>query len=143
MEFETRLSAENAAQRLMGKTVLLVDESADTRMLFRFILEEQGAEVIAAMSVTEALVAIEHVNPHLLISDIILGGEDGYSLLHRVRSLNLGRLQQIPAIAISGLYRKLDSLHTASAEFQLYLTKPVDPDELLTAAVALTQPAAV
>lgn len=117
---------------LTGLRLLLVDDDQDTRTLFAFILEDYGAKVFAVSSVQAAIEAIEQHTPHLLISDINLPDEDGYSLITRIRKLK-GESAKLPAIAITGFVRDHNSTDVLSAGFQHYLCKPVVPDELITA----------
>lgn len=130
--------AENPATPLQGLRVLIVDDNIDTRTLFAFILEDKGAKVVAATCVEEALVAIEQTKPHLLISDINLSGENGYSLIRKVRCLTPEQGCQIPAIAVTGSIQESSS-ERSPTEFQLHLTKPVDPEDLVAAAATLTK----
>jgi CheY-like chemotaxis protein len=138
MSVEPNLQAENAAIPLQGVRLLIVDDNIDTRTLFAFILEDKGAQVLLAKSIEEALDAIEKAKPHLLISDINLSGEDGYSLIRKVRGLNPEQGGQIPAIAVTGALPE-EGFEPSSSEFQMHLTKPVDPDDLVNAATALTR----
>jgi CheY-like chemotaxis protein len=130
----------NTAIHLNGLRLLLVDDDLDTRVLFTFILEDYGAEVIGVASVQDALEAIGQFQPHLLVSDINLPDKDGYSLIREVRGLEAEQERQIPAIAISGVYPGgANCSNTSSTDFQLYLTKPVDPDQLVKAVVDLAK----
>ncbi|GAB4440385.1 MAG: response regulator [Cyanobacteria bacterium J069] len=130
--------AENTLFQLAGIKLLVVDDNLDTRTLFAFVLESYGAEVIAVTSAEEALASLRQTRPDLLISDINLTGEDGYSLIQKIRCLNSEQGGQIPAIAVTGLLSE-PGFNPHSTKFQLHLTKPVDIDELVRAAVALTR----
>ncbi|MEX0270383.1 response regulator [Leptolyngbyaceae cyanobacterium UHCC 1019] len=141
MNLENRvLQTSKTDLSLNGIRVLVVDNDADTRLLYTIILEEYGAEVLAVGSAKNALLAVEQLKPHLLISDIYLPGEDGYSLIYKIRSLDPVQGGHIPAIAVTGLYKDLCDLNPTFAKFQLHFTKPIDLKELVTAAVSLTKP---
>ena len=137
MRFEKQfLQIKNSVSSLDQVKILLVEDEPDTRMLFAFILENCGAEVVAVASAKEALEAIQQIPFHLLISDIAMPDEDGYSLIRKVRSLDVEQGRQIPAIAVTGIYEEeLNYSNASTTEFQLHLTKPVDPNELVTAAI--------
>jgi CheY-like chemotaxis protein len=137
LEQEYRQQTESSATPLEGVKLLIVDDNIDTQTLFAFILEDKGATVLTVTSVEEALEVIKQEKLHLLISDINLAGEDGYSLLRKVRGLNPEQGGQIPAIAVTGTLQENSS--DSPTAFQMHLTKPVDPDDLVKAATTLTQ----
>src|ERR1700685_2172983 len=87
---------------LRGKRVLVVDDDNDNREVLTVILELNGAVVASADSAAEAVKAFEAHPPHLIISDIGLPDEDGFTLLRRLRSLPAGQGQRVPAIAVTG-----------------------------------------
>jgi CheY-like chemotaxis protein len=129
------LHTQDPTANLDGTKVLLVDDDFDTRLLFTFILEDYGAKVVSVASAQEALKVIQQVQPHLLIIDICLPGENGRSLLRKIRSLE-SEQARTPAIAVTGVYKDcLNDLDASSSEFQLHLTKPIDPEELVAAAI--------
>lgn len=117
--------------RLDGLRLLLVENDPDTAELFTFILNEAGAEVIAVTKVTEALKILETCFPDMLISEIRLPCEDGYSLIRKVktRSAELGR--QLPAIAVTTVPINPERARVLSAGFVKYVSKPIQPDELV------------
>jgi len=133
------LQRKNSLGSLAGVKILMVDDDSDTLNLFKFILGDYGAETTVAASVHEALEAIAGWHPDLLITDINMPDEDGYSLLRKLRSLDASNGKQIPAIAITGhYYNDIVLVDTSTVEFQLYMTKPVDIDELIEAVMSLT-----
>lgn len=125
---------------LNGLQVLVVDDDADTRELITFILEQCEAQVTAAASPGEALAAIAQFQPDILISDISMPDEDGYSLIRRVRTLAADQGKQIPAIALTALAKEDDQQEALSAGFQRYLAKPVNPSELVALVASIAQP---
>jgi PAS domain S-box-containing protein len=116
---------------LDGLRVLVVDDEADARDLLREILSGSHAEVAVAASAAEGLDVLERFQPHVLVSDISMPGQDGYELIRTVRK----RGYQLPAAALTAFARADDRRRALLAGFQIHLAKPVDPGEL-TAAVA-------
>jgi CheY-like chemotaxis protein len=114
--------------------VLVVDDEADTRELIAEVLKEVGSEVITARSVEEALIALEKHKPDILISDLGMPNEDGYSLISKVRALAAEQGGHIPAAALTAYARAEDRMR---AGFQFHLPKPVDSAELVTVVASL------
>jgi CheY-like chemotaxis protein len=124
-------------QSLAGVRVLVVDDEQDTRELVRMTLKQYGANVAMAASVDEALNAFELVGPSAIVADIGMPGEDGYSLIRRIRQLPPEQGGLIPAIALTAYARKQDRDEALAAGFNAHLTKPVEPSELAWAVVSL------
>ena len=121
---------------LAGKRILLVEDEANSRETMKRLLEGRNAYVRAVDSAAAARDAIATRRPQLLISDIGLPGEDGYALIRQVRSLSGA---PIVALAVTAFARAEDRQHVMAAGFDEHLSKPVDPDRLLTLAVRLLQ----
>ncbi|MEH2109279.1 hybrid sensor histidine kinase/response regulator [Nostoc sp.] len=122
-----------ASTPLAGLRVLVVDDEADTRNFLSFMFEEYGAFATAVGSVDEALAVLEQAKPHILISDIGMSGQDGYTLIRKLRSLEPEKGGRIPAIALTAYTREEDRLKAISAGFQQHLSKPIDPNKLIAA----------
>jgi CheY-like chemotaxis protein/anti-sigma regulatory factor (Ser/Thr protein kinase) len=122
---------------LQGLKVLVVDDEADTRELISEVLKECGSEVILSRSVAEALEALERHRPDILISDLGMPDEDGYSLISKIRSLPPERGGQIPAAALTAYARAEDRMRVLRSGFQFHLPKPVDSAELVTVVASL------
>ena len=122
---------------LQGLKVLVVDDEPDTRELIREVLKECGSEVITSQSVAEALVALEEHKPDILISDLGMPDEDGYSLISKIRALPDERGGQIPAAALTAYARAEDRMRVLRSGFQFHLPKPVDSAELVTVVASL------
>ena len=121
---------------LEGLHVLVVDDEADTRDLLRAILERCGSRVSTAASAAEALTLLETSKPDVLLSDIGMPNEDGYTLIREVRAREaLEKLNHIPAIALTAYARVEDRVRALKAGFQVHVPKPIEPVEL-TAVVA-------
>lgn len=113
--------------------VLLVDDDPDTLQFLRVMLGDASAVVQAATSVKDALEILEWFRPHVLVSDLAMPGEDGYSLIEKLRSLAKTTQKVIPAIALTSYVRVEDRTRALSAGFNVFVPKPVQPNELITA----------
>lgn len=122
-----------------GLRLLVVDDDIDTRKLLTILFELDGADVIAAASASEALEIISSFQPDVLISDICLPDEDGYSLLRKIKKLDIERGKITPAIALSAYIEDEDRQYAYLAGYQKYLHKPINLDELAKAVVDLAQ----
>jgi PAS domain S-box-containing protein len=122
---------------LQGLRVLVVDDEQDTRELIQEVLKECGAEVITSNSVADALVAIEQHQPDILISDLGMPDEDGYSLISKIRALPAEEGGLIPAAALTAYARAEDRMRVLRSGFQFHLPKPVDSAELVTVVASL------
>jgi PAS domain S-box-containing protein len=118
--------------RLDGLRVLVVDDDADTLALLVTVLRASGAETLAASSAKAALETFLAAVPDVLVSDIGLPGEDGFSLLAAIRGLPAPE-GRVPAIALTAYARGEDRDQALRAGFDVHLPKPVSPDDLLNA----------
>jgi PAS domain S-box-containing protein len=142
-ESESVKTRSSAGQQLRphtldGMRILVVDDEADARELVSVILSRVGAEVRAAASAHEGLAILSEWRPDLLISDLEMPGEDGYSLIRRVRQLNPEKGGGTLAVALTAHARLQDRERTLKAGFQLHIAKPVEPAELMLAITSLT-----
>jgi CheY-like chemotaxis protein len=125
------------ASALADLRVLVVDDDADMRELVSAILVQEGAIATTADSAQSGFDALGTFHPQLLVSDIGMPGEDGYSLIRRVRALNASDGGTIPAIALTAFRRTEDRRLALIAGFDVHLGKPVLPETLVDAAIAL------
>jgi len=125
---------------LRGTRVLVVDDDADNREMLAIILGHTGALVATADCAAEALSVLEREHSQVLISDIGLRDEDGFSLLRKVRALPASQGGNIPAIALTGHGTREDRAQSLDEGFQVHLTKPIALDELVAALVRVLQP---
>ena len=116
---------------LDGLRILVVDDEDDTRDLIATVLARCGAEVHGCARASEALEQCQAWSPDLLVCDIGLPGEDGYSLINKVRAID-GQCGQVPAIALTAYASPEDRDRVLSAGFQMHIAKPVEPEELVT-----------
>jgi signal transduction histidine kinase/DNA-binding response OmpR family regulator len=121
---------------LDGLRILVVDDEADARDLVSAILTRCGSEVRCSESVADAIQIFCEWDPDLLVSDIGMPHEDGYSLIKKVRNLRSKRAKQIPALALTAYATKEDRSRALSAGFQAHLTKPIEPGVLITSIAA-------
>ncbi len=128
-----------ASTPLAGLRVLVVDDEADTRNFLSFMFEEYGAFATAVGSVDEALAILEQAKPDVLISDIGMSEQDGYTLIRKLRSLEPEKGGHIPAIALTAYTREEDRLKALSAGFQQHLSKPIDPTKLIAVVANVLQ----
>jgi len=122
---------------LAGVRVLVVDDEADTREYMTTVLQQCHAEVQAVGSVPEALQVISQWQPDVLVSDIGMPGEDGYSLIRQLRSQPPEQGGKIPAAALTAYARAEDRMRAIQEGFQLHLPKPIEPAELATVVASL------
>lgn len=126
---------------LQGLSILVVDDEEDARQLIQHVLTSYGANVITAGSASEALDTISQQLPELpdlIVSDIGMPGEDGYSLIRKIRHLQLGTAENLPAVALTAYARSQDRMRAIAAGFQHHVPKPVEPAELATVIASLT-----
>jgi signal transduction histidine kinase/ActR/RegA family two-component response regulator len=129
---QNKLSVTQSPQSLLGVNVLLVDDDSDTLTLMTTALTRRQANVTAVSSAGEAIRAITTKRPDVLVSDIAMPDEDGYGLIEKVRRLENGATQSIPAVAITAYAKEEDRERALSAGFQIYLAKPVEMAELIS-----------
>jgi CheY-like chemotaxis protein len=111
-------------------TVLVVDDQEDARELMTAVLGRCGARVVAVDSAPAALEALDRVHPDVILSDLEMPGEDGYSLIRKVRERPREQGGEVPAAALTAYARTEDRLHSLRAGFHRHVPKPVQPDEL-------------
>jgi PAS domain S-box-containing protein len=131
----SELSSEN--KPLMGVNILIVDDDDDSRNFLTFALADSGAKIHSVESAALAFDAVESFQPNLIVSDIGMPQEDGYSLMKRIRQLPKYLGGDIPAIALTAYAGDIDRQRAILAGFQTHLAKPVMPDELIDTVIGL------
>jgi PAS domain S-box-containing protein len=119
---------------LAGAWVVVVDDEADARALITAVLEVNGARVTAFGSAREALDLLMNVTgprPDILISDLAMPGEDGYSLIRKLREWERTHGDALPAVALTAYGRAKDRTLALEAGFQTHVAKPAEPAELV------------
>ncbi|HKY27954.1 MAG TPA: ATP-binding protein [Pyrinomonadaceae bacterium] len=116
---------------LNGLRVLLVDDEADARLLVGTVIAGTGAEVKTCESPSEALQVLTDWRPDILVSDIAMPEEDGYSFIGKVRSLPREKGGETPAAAFTAYARDEDRQRALNAGYQMHITKPVSSGQLV------------
>lgn len=124
---------------LNGLKILIVDDAADSRELLKLTLEQRGANVLTARSAREALKTVENNKLNLILSDIGMPGEDGFSLIGKIRKLPVAQNGKTPAIALTAYARSEDRIKALQSGFQMHISKPVDLNELIAVILNLTE----
>jgi CheY-like chemotaxis protein len=121
------------AGALTGLRVLVVEDDTDIRELLIAVLADAGAVVESAESAASGLDALRYFHPQLLVSDIGMPEEDGYSFIRRVRALGADDGGDIPSIALTAFTSDTDREKALGAGFTIHLSKPIDPIDLICA----------
>ncbi|MGH8807007.1 MAG: PAS domain-containing hybrid sensor histidine kinase/response regulator [Noviherbaspirillum sp.] len=123
---------------LAGLQMLVIDDQEEARESLTVVLGSAGASVFAAASSAEAIAWLQTRTPDqlpdVLICDIAMPGEDGYSVLRKIRSWKSNggvSLQRMPALAVTAFAQREDRIRALTAGFQMHLTKPIAPEELI------------
>jgi PAS domain S-box-containing protein len=124
---------------LVGLRILLIDDQAEARESLTIVLTNAGAKVFAAASARDALDWLPTLGsdeyPEVLVCDIAMPGEDGYAVLRKVRAWKTEGgatpLQRMPALALTAFAQREDRIRALTAGFQMHVTKPVAPEELI------------
>jgi PAS domain S-box-containing protein len=132
-------SSDCTVHTFSGLQVLVVEDDTDTREHVTAVLQQYGAIVTAVRSVRQALSTIEKSLPDLLVSGIGMPEEDGYSLIRKLRNLEPEIGGQIPAIALTADATEQDCPQALTSGFQEYVTKPVEPINLINSVTKLIQ----
>ena len=124
---------------LAGTHVLAVDDDPDARRLLKEILEAAGARVTTASSALAAFNAIQEARPDVIVADLGMPIVDGYELIKRLRQSADGALRAIPAAALTAYARSEDRAKALESGFEMHLSKPIDPAELVASIRALAR----
>jgi PAS domain S-box-containing protein len=122
---------------LSGVQILVVDDDPDALTLMQEVLEAAGATVISADSGRAALSALVEHTAHAIVSDLGMPGMDGFELLARLRQSPVESQRNLPAAALTAYARSDDRVRSLKSGFQIHLSKPIDPGELVAAVAAL------
>ena len=124
---------------LAGTSILVVDDEEDARDLLRIVLEACDAEVHEAANVKEALATLDKERVDLIVSDIGMPEEDGFSLIRKLRAMPLKEKASTPAVALTAFARNEDRSRALLEGFNVHMAKPVEPAELLRTLAELGQ----
>jgi len=139
LDTAVRTETGTALPSLSGSRLLVVDDDADALAMMKRALEEVGAEVQTADNARDALEVLAGQRPNLVVSDIGMPTEDGYTLVRKIRELK-APLSATPALALSAFARPEDHQKALLAGFNGHLGKPVDAAQLIRAAASLLGP---
>jgi PAS domain S-box-containing protein len=120
-----------APPELVGLRVLVVDDEPDAREIVTAVLVQCGAVVTTAGSAADALDAVAHEPPDVLLSDIGMPDEDGYALIARIRAMPRALGGATPAACLTGYTTAADRRRALAAGFNMHLAKPIEPSELV------------
>jgi signal transduction histidine kinase/ActR/RegA family two-component response regulator len=129
----------DAGVKLAGVRVLVVDDEPDARALVKRLLEAREARVTTAASAPEALEAVRRERPDVVVSDIGMPGEDGYSFIRKVRALGPEEGGDVPAVALTAYVRSEERARALKAGFQMHLPKPVEPAAVVVTVARLAR----
>jgi len=130
---EPQHESQGDLEHLNGVHVLIVEDDTDSRNVLALLLQKLGALVEAVPSAREAVDRVTHRRPDVLVSDIGMPEEDGYSLIRRVREMPADAAKKLPAIALTAYARRQDADAAIGAGFDCHLPKPVTPADLIKA----------
>src|SRR6185503_18475987 len=116
---------------LDGLRVLLVDDEPEAREIISTVMTRTGAEVTACHSASEALATLLEWKPDVILSDIAMPDEDGYSFIGKVRSLPRDKGGETPAAALTAYARDVDRRQALAAGYQMHIAKPIGASQLV------------
>ena len=129
---KTEMQPFGSVEVLQGLRVLVVDDEPDARDLLSTILKRYGSDVRCSESAADAIEAFSEWEPDILVSDIGMPDEDGYTLIKKVRQLDSNRAQKIPAVALTAYATDEDRMRALDAGFQTHVAKPIEPEIFVT-----------
>lgn len=135
---DTPPPSEAVAVTLVGRTVMVIDDEADARAMLELVLGDAGATVIACATPEEAMRSLHQQIPDLIVSDIGMPDRDGYQLMRSIRNLPPEKGGRVPAVALTAFARSEDRTRALLAGYQVHMTKPVEPRELVATLASLT-----
>jgi CheY-like chemotaxis protein len=119
--------------------VLVVDDDQENREVVAAHLESHHAHVLTAGSAAQAFDLLQREHVDVLVTDVAMPGEDGYSLIRRIRASRAAETASIPAAALTAFAREEDRQRALESGFQLHLAKPVDAGSLVAAVASLSR----
>ena len=128
-----------ADNRLVGVSIVAVDDNVDARLLLENILKQLGAKVITCESGQRALETIRSVHPDVVLSDILMPDMDGYEFLNELRALGTEGGGRVPVIALTAFASESDIVRIRQAGFQMHVPKPVESAQLILAIAELVR----
>ena len=124
---------------LTGIRVLAIDDEEDALSLLRAVLETAGAEVASSSSAIDALQRVTEIQPHVLVVDLGMPKMDGLEFIARLRASADASVRDLPAAALTAFARSDDRTKALRSGFEMHLSKPIDPAELVAAVATLVR----
>lgn len=138
--FKEETELQKKPRRLDGLKILAVDDNEDNRILIASILKSLGAEVRVADSAFNGLLALSKFNPDILLSDISMPGEDGYSFLRKIKKLDSEGTKSLPIVALTAFVGPEDVTRILKAGFSAHIAKPIERIALSSTILRLVNP---
>jgi signal transduction histidine kinase/CheY-like chemotaxis protein len=132
------VSSAASAKRLAGLSILVVDDEPGARELVEAVLTGASATVTTASGTDEALELMKRAKFSAIVSDIGMPGRDGYAFIEDVRQLPVESGGRTPAIALTAFARSEDRTRAMLSGYQVHLSKPIEPRELVATLKSLT-----
>lgn len=123
---------------LAGIEILVVDDEPDNREFLAVAIEECGGRAIAAASAAEAIAILATARPDILVSDIGMPDEDGYSLIRKIRASESDRIKRLPAVALTAYAGEEFRKRAIEAGYDEHLTKPIEPAQFAAVLTKVT-----
>jgi CheY-like chemotaxis protein/two-component sensor histidine kinase len=119
--------------------ILVVEDEPDAAEFVTKLLESHGADVVNAASAREALEAVVHARPDILVSDIGMPEMDGYQLMEQIRKMDAADGGGMPAVALTAFARSEDRTRALRAGYQTHLAKPIESSELVATVASFAE----
>ena len=139
LDEDQRMAELAVPKELEGLRMLIVDDEDDSRELLAMLLEQCGAAVTSATSAAAALEAFVRDRFSVVVSDIAMPGEDGYSLVKQIRALPVSRGGRVPVVALTAYARGEDRTRALRAGFNAHVAKPIEASELLAVIASMVR----
>ncbi len=142
INYETKKDNPSDEKHLTGIKILIVEDDSDSREVLQLFLEQNGARVNSVESAHKAINSLNDAAgdlPDIIISDLAMPEEDGYSLLTRIRESGKAEIRHIPALALSAFATNDNKQRAFNAGFQKYHTKPFEPDVIVQDIIQLVK----
>jgi signal transduction histidine kinase len=132
-------ASQSGGERLEGVRVLVVEDDADTRELVATVLGKAGAVTFTASNARDGIGMVPRVRPDVLVCDLAMPDQDGLAVVQQVKAWAAEAAVALPALALTAYARAEDREQALAEGFDRYLTKPVEPSELVRAVAGLTR----
>lgn len=128
-----RKPAKHVSEQLLlkGRRILVVEDDSDTLQMLKFVLEQNGADVVATDTVPAALEEFQRQHPDVILSDIAMPDLNGYALITEIRRIDAERGGHTKAVAVTAFSTQRDQELAADSGFEGYITKPFEPQALV------------